>query len=65
MKNRRRFHGQRNKGRGPGGGQGGGQGTNHQQQGLPMDVEDYLAEEEAQAQALLPSADDPHDDPET
>ena len=50
MKNRRRFHGHRNKGRG---GQGGGGQNSHQQQGLPMDVEDFLAEEEAQAQAQL------------
>ena len=58
MKNRRRFH----KNRGPGQGQQG-QGQqghqNHQghrnnaQHGLPMDVEDFLAEEEAAARRLL------------
>jgi len=47
MKNRRRFH-RNNKNRGPG--QGGGGNAQH---GLPMDVEDYLAEEEANAQRLL------------
>ena len=47
MKNRRRFH--RNN-KNPRQGQGGG---GHNQQGLPMDVEDFLAEEEANAQRLL------------
>ena len=55
MKNRRRFH----KNRGPGQGQQGqgqqGQGhrNNNAQHGLPMDVEDFLAEEEAAARRLL------------
>ena len=56
MKNRRRFH----KNRGPGQGQQGQGQQNHQghrnnnaQHGLPMDVEDYLAEEEAAARRAL------------
>ncbi len=52
MKNRRRFQRNKQGGRGPGQGQGNGQGGNFQQ-GLPMDVEDFLAEEEANAQRLL------------
>mgnify|MGYP000078247152 CR=1 FL=1 len=59
MKNRRRFH----KNRGPGQGQQGqgqqghqnhqGHRNNNAQHGLPMDVEDFLAEEEAAARRLL------------
>jgi len=55
MKNRRRFH-RNDKGRGPGQGQQGQQGQgqrNNAQHGLPMDVEDFLAEEEATARRLL------------
>ena len=53
-KNRRRFNHRKNrKGGGGGGGGGGNHGGGHNQNGLPMDVEDYLAEEEANAQKQM------------